>query len=142
MRCWKNESLGEEISGTKQGDREEMNAVKVNKKDLLKKVETNRDKHRDLFLKAQVGYRKTSIRLLDKTLRQAQKGKRFVFTPFLTLRPPVDQTQDYDKALAMLRMSVDKEVELDALTFENLVLDKWGWSQQVTATNTYYASRS
>jgi hypothetical protein len=38
-----------------------MNTVKVKRDELLAKVRANRDAHRDLFLKAQEGYRKLVI---------------------------------------------------------------------------------
>jgi hypothetical protein len=39
-----------------------MNAVKVNRQELLTKVRANRAAHRELFLKAQEDYRKLVVR--------------------------------------------------------------------------------
>jgi hypothetical protein len=52
-----------------------MNQVKVRRADLLAQVRTNRDAHRELFLKAQEGYRKLVIEELDRMLKDAKEGR-------------------------------------------------------------------
>jgi hypothetical protein len=52
-----------------------MNTVKVKREDLLTKVRANREAHRDLFLKAQEGYRKLVIEELDRMLADANEGR-------------------------------------------------------------------
>jgi len=51
-----------------------MHQVKVNRAELLAKVRTNRYAHRDLFLKAQEGYRKLVIEGLDPMLADFKAG--------------------------------------------------------------------
>lgn len=117
-----------------------MDEVKVKREKLLEVVRKNRKAHRDLFLKAQEGYRKDMIAELDQMLQDAKDGKqirRAVMMP-----EPQDHTADYDRVITMLEMSVDKEIELDSEAFDNYVMDNWAWRAHAMATNTMYASKA
>lgn len=116
-----------------------MNNVKVQKAALLAKLQTNRTSHRELFLKAQEGYRKVVIEELDKSLQDARAGK--ALRVFLQLQAPQDHTDDYDNVISMLEMSVDDVIELEAHDFQCYVMDKWTWMQAATTLNTMYAGR-
>ena len=116
-----------------------MEKVKINKAKLLKKVKDNRKQHRDLFLKAQEGFRADVIEELDRALERARNGevKRFVSI----LPEPQDHTKDYDRVITMLEMSVDTNIELDEEAFKAYVMDDWVWKGQALATNTMYAAK-
>ena len=114
-----------------------MNTVKVKREELLTKVRTNRDAHRTLFLKAQEGYRKLVIEELDRMLADAKAGRSI--SRSINLAEPVDHTADYDRILAMLEMSVDDTIMLDAQEFNQYVLDNWEWSRLASYTNQSYA---
>ncbi len=115
-----------------------MDSVRVSKSDLLAQVRANRDSHRDLFLKAQDGFRARVIEELDEMLRLARDGKEVRL--FVGLTAPQDHTVDYDRTIQMLEMSQDETVEIDQTTFAQLVRNEWSWFQQATATNITYAS--
>ena len=104
-----------------------MNQVKVRRADLLAKVRTNRDAHRDLFLKAQEGYRKLVIEELDRMLKDAKDG--LPIQRSVTLTEPSNHVKDYDRVITMLEMSVDDTVTLDAQDFDRYVMDNWDWSR-------------
>jgi len=114
-----------------------MNTVTVKREELLTKVRTNRDAHRTLFLKAQEGYRKLVIEELDRMLADAKAGRSI--SRSINLAEPVDHTADYDRILAMLEMSVDDTIMLDAQEFNQYVLDNWEWSRLASYTNQSYA---
>jgi hypothetical protein len=117
-----------------------MDQVKVKRLKLLATIKKNRKAHRDLFLKAQEGYRKDMIEELDRMLKDAKDGKqirRAVIMP-----EPQDHTPDYDRVIAMLEMSVDTVIELDADSFDNYVMDNWAWRANALATNTMYAAKA
>lgn len=116
-----------------------MNNVKVKRVELLSKLQANRDSHRDLFLKAQDGYRKVVIDELDKSLQDARNGKGL--RVYISIQAPQDHTSDYDNVIAMLEMSVDDVIELDAGSFQSYVMDKWQWAAAAFATNSMYAGR-
>jgi hypothetical protein len=115
-----------------------MNEVRINKNKLQVIVKKNRDAHRAIFLKAQGEYRKRAIEVLDEQLRLAREGAPFVLARFYQLVTPEDHTADYDRALKMLELSVDKVITLSAADFANLVEDQWGWSRSWAASNVHY----
>lgn len=116
-----------------------MDTVTVNKADLIEKVKTNRDAHRETFLKAQDKYREMMIEELDKRLQEVRDGKRI--NRGFSLPEPVDYTSSYDTALEMLNWEIADSVELDKRGFQELVLNKWGWHDNFVAnTSSYVAS--
>lgn len=116
-----------------------MDDVKVKRVELLAKIKENRNKHRDLFLKAQEGYRELMIEALDQMLQDAKNGKQI--RRAVTMPEPIDHTDDYDNAIAMLEMSVDDEVMIDAMSFSQYVRDNWSWKAHALHTNTSYAAK-
>lgn len=113
-----------------------MNRVKVTRKDLLEKLTINRKSHRDLFLRAQEGYRKQVIEELDRMLSEARSGKPICRA--IGLPEPQDHTSDYDRAIAMLEMSVDEHIEISATEFDMFVMDNWSWKQMAMESNMRY----
>ena len=113
-----------------------MEKVKVKKVDLINKAEENRKKHRDIFLKALDGYKKRLLKIFEKRIADLKEGKKV--SHVIRLDEPMDMTEVYDDAIAMLMMSTDEIVEIDHDTFRNIVLDKWHWSKKFTATNSQY----
>jgi hypothetical protein len=114
-----------------------MHSVTVKKDDLVAKVKANRKAHRDLFLKAQEGYRKVIVAELDRMLSDAKAGRRI--SRSINLAEPVDHTADYDRVLAMLEMSVDDTITLNSQEFNQYVRDNWEWSRLANITNTAYS---
>src|SRR6267142_6362455 len=114
-----------------------MHTVRVKRTDLLEKIKTNREGHRALFLKAQEGYRLDVIAELEQHLKDARERKKISRT--LSLPEPQDHTEDYDSVIAMLEMSVEEIIELDAGSFQQYVLDKWIWKRATDITNMTYA---
>jgi hypothetical protein len=113
-----------------------MNTVKVKREELLKKLHLNRKNHRDLFLAAQIGYRKQVIQELDRMLTEAREGKNI--RRGITLPEPEDHTTDYDRTIAMLEMSVEEHIEIQAHEFDMYIMDNWAWKAQVMASNARY----
>jgi hypothetical protein len=114
-----------------------MNTVKVKREELLTKVRANRDAHRELFLKAQEGYRKLVIEELDRMLADAKEGRPIQRS--VTLTEPSNHIKDYERVITMLEMSVDETIVLDASEFDHYVMDSWDWSRFAHWTNTAYA---
>jgi hypothetical protein len=117
-----------------------MHSVKVERIALLMAIKGNRDAHRAVFLKAQEGYRNMMIEELDRMLQDAKEGKQIRRT--VSLVEPQDHTEDYDRVITMLEMSVDKEIEIDAGSFDQYVRDRWSWKQFTDSTNALYAARA
>lgn len=111
--------------------------VTITKDNLFKSLRENREKHHAIFLEALEGYQKRVIEMLEEQLRYARERKRFV--PSVSIRQPVDHTDDYDRMVAMLELSEDEEFELDENEFNSYVRDDWGWKQDFLVTNTAYS---
>jgi hypothetical protein len=114
-----------------------MNAITVNKNELLAILHENRKKHRDIFLEAQAGYRTAVIAELDSMLADARNGKKIRRS--LTLIEPMDQTKDYDKAIKMMEMSIEDDIKLEEHDFQCFVLDQWTWKKQFSMANFSYS---
>lgn len=116
-----------------------MNTVKINKAQLLAKVTANRAQHRELYEEAKVNHRKKVIVEVSKILAAAKAGKKFAHS--LSLPPPTNHTASYDRAIAMLKMSVEIEVTITEENFSELVLDNWSWQRGWVASNLSYSSK-
>lgn len=114
-----------------------VNAINVKRSQLLEKLKANRAEHRKIFLEAQEGYRAQCIKELDAMLQEARDGKRI--RRAVALVEPMDQTWEYDSAIAMLEMSVDEVISLEEHDFKCYVLDQWQWKKQWTTSNVGYS---
>lgn len=102
-----------------------MNTVRVKKEELLKALQENREKHRDIFKEAQVNYRERLIEELDRRLEDVQRGRKVDL--YFNFPEPEDHTKDYDRAIRMLEMSVEDELEISQHDFTRYVCDDWEW---------------
>lgn len=113
-----------------------MQSVKVKKTELIEVLTKNRDGHRTEFLESQDLYRAAVIKELDAMLAEAREKKSI--RRHINLPEPEDHTDDYDRELRMLAMSVDDVIELGVHDFDTFVMDNWAWKQSVSATNMFY----
>ncbi len=116
-----------------------MNSVKVKRTELLTRIKNNRDAHRELFLKAQEGYREAMIEELDRMLKDAKEGR--AIRRSVSMMEPQDHTKDYDRVIDMLEMSQDEIVEIQEHEFDQYVRDNWSWKALADTTNAMYAAR-
>lgn len=110
--------------------------VVVDVKELLGVLRENRGKHRAMFLEAQEGFRKRAIAELDRSLADARAGNEVRLT--VHLPQPEDHTEDYDREIRMLEMHRADQVMIRAHLFDQIVMDRWGWSASFNATNSAY----
>ena len=115
-----------------------MNAIKVKKEKLLTILKENMERHKKIFLDALKGYRKIVIEILDKNIAKAKSGGKII--TYVSLKEPVDQTQDYERVIGMLQMADDIIVELSEADYTRYVLDNWSWSEQFYTTNSGYTT--
>lgn len=109
-----------------------MKDVTVKRAELLMKLRANREEHRQVFLAAQVKFREAVIDRLDKMLEDARAGRRV--SQHVGLVAPQDHTDDYNRVITMLEMSVDETITLGSGEFESYVMDRWQWARQFGAT--------
>lgn len=110
--------------------------VVVDKEELLTVLRGNRAKHREIFLKAQEGFRKRAIQELDRSLADARAGNEIRLAVHLPI--PEDHTGDYDREIRMLEMHIEHTVKIRAQLFDQIVMDHWGWSGIFNATSSPY----
>lgn len=130
-----------------------MKAVKVDRVKLLTKVKENRRKHLEAFETAMKGHRTALANRLVKIAEEASarvetlmhenvpdKELRTLAGDFdIDLPEPQNHTKDYDQVVAMLDMSVEQELDIDAECFACYVLDEWSWKEIFIATSAHYA---
>jgi hypothetical protein len=110
--------------------------VVVNKDELLSVLRHNRHGHREVFLKAQEGFRERAIAELDRSLADARAGRDVRLA--VHLPKPEDHTEDYDREIRMLEMHTEPTVKIRAPLFDQIVMDRWGWSAAFHTTNSAY----
>ena len=75
---------------------------------------------------------------LERRLSDARKGKRV--DQRLRLVEPEDHTDNYERVLRMLEMSVDDEIQLDEHDFAQYVMDNGRWKDQFVTTAEMYSA--
>lgn len=114
-----------------------MENIQVTKTKLLAKLKENRAEHRKIFEEALEGYRKRVIQEFARRLDDARKGRSIDVS--IRITQPVDHTDDYDNAIAMLEMDLGKTVTLAEHDFRQYVMDQWGWSDNFYLSNSAYS---
>ena len=118
-----------------------MQTVKVNRDRLLLEVKANRDKHQAVYQQACEGYRTKMIEELEKLLQKAKDSKVGEhISRHIQLPEPENHLDDYDRIISMLEMSIQVEIELNAVEFDQYVRDKWSWSHETMIKNMSYIS--
>jgi hypothetical protein len=115
-----------------------MDSVKIDVKQLLSHLITNRAKHVVDFEEAMVGYRKALIDALNAKLKAAKKEEDVEHA--IRVVRPVSYLEHYDEAISMLEWTTQSEVELDRLEFKQYVLDEWSWKRSFAEISASYKS--
>lgn len=113
-----------------------MQNITVDKNRLLTSLKTNRTHHLELFNKAQKKYREQVIAVLDTRLADAKAGRRII--TFIDLPEPVNYTDKFDEAIAMVEWAEGDTMDLSEKDFQRYVLNKWEWAQAFAASTTSY----
>lgn len=106
--------------------------VTVTKSDLLAKLKAGLEKHQTEFKKADTGYKEAAVDFLESALERAKTGD--LSDIHFRLSAPSNNAKDFDRAIAMIEMSVQDQVELDEKTFKQWVLGEWDWSGNFEAS--------
>lgn len=116
-----------------------MHAVKVNRKELLKIVTENKEKHIAEFNESVEDYKAAVIKLAEANLKLVKTGdlEQIAKTKPMPGRP-VSYENNYTRAIRMLELSVDKEIDVEEDVFNQLVLDEWAWKNQFIASASLY----
>ena len=119
-----------------------MKNVKINKDELLQIVRDNKEKHIKDYNESVDDYTRLAYKIAMDNItiietKDLEKIKNKVKPIPAT---PVSYEDSYTRAIRMLELSVEDIIEVDAHTFNQLVLDEWQWKQQFTTTSSFYKS--
>ena len=107
-----------------------MNDIRVDKDELLKTLNTNLENHTSTLKKA-MSARNTEIKKqLSELLLLMESSVDFQAKETITFPMPDDHTNDYERVIKMVKMSVDEVIELNESQFDQLVLDNWHWKKE------------
>lgn len=113
-----------------------MRNVRVARDEFVTTLQENRDRHQVVFEKALEGYQARLLRELERRIHDLRRGRKI--SVYISLPEPEDHTEDYDRVLAMARMSVEDTIELTEDAFGMYVMDQWDWKNDFTATTGRY----
>ncbi len=118
-----------------------MNAIKMNREELLKIVQANMAKHITDFNESVVDYKNLVLQVSTANLKLAKTAD---LDSFARIKPmpmtPVSYETSYKRAIRMLELSVDNVIEVEEDVFNQLVLDEWDWKRSFTAATMSYKS--
>lgn len=115
-----------------------MENVKVTRVGALAHLKANRITHKAEYEEAMEGWRAEAARLLKKALKDLKSTGKYELKH---IPVPSEYLGSYDRAIAMLEMSVDDEIILTEEDFARYILDDWDWSRQFKVANSTYSSR-
>jgi hypothetical protein len=117
-----------------------MKSVKVNKEELLAVVRQNKEKHVSEYSEALGDYRDAVLKVAQHNLKIAKTGDENVISQQYKSKPesPVSYEAEYNRAIRMLEMSVETELEIESQVFNQLALDEWHWKRQFSLMASSY----
>ncbi len=116
-----------------------MRSVKLNKKDLLKIVIENRSKHIAEYNQSVEDYKAAAVKVAAEHVELAKTGELSKIAKIKAMpAAPVSYEKEYGRAIRMLELSVEKDIEVEEDIFNQLVLDEWSWKNQFVASASLY----
>lgn len=115
-----------------------MKTVTVNRNELMKIVKANRATHASEFEQAKANYRGKVLEALDARRLAIANGDKIDL--LFRLPEPQNHTDDYDRVISMLELSIDITIMLDTNEFDQYVRDNWVWSSAAKLINASYAT--
>jgi len=106
--------------------------ITVNKADLLEKLRAGLEKHQAEFKIADAGFKQAAVDFLEQAVERAKTGD--LSDIHFRLQQPGNFSKDFERAIAMIEMSVQAQVELDEQTFKRWVLGEWEWAGNFEAS--------
>jgi hypothetical protein len=118
-----------------------MNAIKMNRVELLDIVRANKEKHTAEFIEAVADYKALVLKIAKANVSLAKTEDLDKFKEMKAMpSAPVSYEDSYKRAIRMLELSVEDIIEVEEDVFNQLVLDEWSWKRGFTAAATMYKS--
>ena len=116
-----------------------MNAIKMNRLELLNIVRDNKTKHVAEFIEAIADYKVLVLQIAQGNAKLAKTADLEQFKRIKGTPPaPVSYEADYGRAIRMLELSVEDVIEVEEDIFNQLVLDEWHWKRSFATSNAMY----
>ena len=116
-----------------------MNAIKMNRVELLAIVRENMALHVAEYLEAVEDYKKLVLKQCQDNLTLAESGNLSTFALIKSVpHRPNSYESSYKRAVRMLELSIEDIIEIDEDVFNQLVLDEWSWKNVFTESNARY----
>ena len=110
--------------------------VNVDTTELIEILVRNRNTHEREFKESMEGYfvkaKRDALALLKAI------DERTESTISLVMPKPRSYVKEYNDTIEMLRLSVDKTIQLDMANFRKLVKDEWEWKTNFESIKTAY----
>jgi hypothetical protein len=125
-----------------------MNAVKINRLQLLDIVRENLIKHISDYNEAVDDYKALAIKIAKENTKIARDNLKLVeaatmdkLVAFKAMpAKPTSYETEYKRAIRMIDLSVEDVIEVEEDVFNQLVLDEWSWKRAFTTSNAMYKS--
>lgn len=114
-----------------------MDSVKINKDELLKIVQENKEKHIKEYKEAVKDFQMAVTKVCNENIELVNAGK--IDIKNMPVKPNSYEA-NYNRAIRMLELTVDTVIELGTYEFNQLVLDEWEWKQAFSTSNSTYKS--
>lgn len=114
--------------------------VVVETKELLAKLQGNREKHKTIVSEARKGYIARAKIEIAKILDDLSSDKLVNVTKIWSLDMPRDMTKSYDAVIESLNLHKEPTIQLTAEQVRNFVMDKWDWTREFTHSNSAYST--
>jgi hypothetical protein len=116
-----------------------MNAIKMNRLELLEIVRANKLTHIAEYNEAVEDYKTVVLDIATANVKVAKTAKLEEFKKIKrTPDAPVSYELSYARAIRMLELSVEEIIEVEEDVFNQLVLDEWHWKRSFTMSNSTY----
>lgn len=116
-----------------------MNNIKVKREALLKTLQNNLKMHRAAVVEASAARRQEILEYFTDTAAHIERDPNYQPKESITFPKPKDNSSDYERAIRMVEMTTDEVIELTEDQFDKLVMDNWGWKQELLRTSSMYA---
>jgi hypothetical protein len=112
--------------------------TKIQKAELLEIVKKNREAHVAEVKKAREQWKTKMVRMAKLIVEAGPKLRRFPKALEALDQVPQSHARDFDDAIRALELHHDDIIELSPHNFEQLVLNRWSWSDSHVYMNFAY----
>jgi len=113
--------------------------IKVNKQQLIEKIEANKKAHIKAFKEAVVAYKKEALKQLSEQTKKARSGNLELRLNLIT---PINNSENYDKIIDMFKWEVEELVELEQKEFNEYVQDETDFAIAASFSNNIYTAKN